>query len=55
MLLGKNVPTSLWAEAINYSCYLQNQVPCRADPHSTPNTLFCGAVPDLSQVKKFGT
>ena len=55
MLLGKNVPTSLWAEAINYSCYLQNQIPCRADPHSTPNTLFCSAVPHLFKVREFGT
>jgi hypothetical protein len=55
MLLGKNVPTSLWAEAVNYSCYLQNRIPCRADPHSTPNTLFYDAVPDLSKVRELGT
>jgi hypothetical protein len=44
-----------WVEAINYSCFIQNRIPCAANPTTTPETLLSGTTPDLSKLREFGT
>jgi hypothetical protein len=54
MLLYKPLPLSIWAEAVNYSCFIQNRIHGKVDPVTTPETLFYGQVPNLSKVQEFG-
>jgi hypothetical protein len=54
MLLGKNLPKYLWAEAVNYATWLKNRLPSRATPGTTPFELVRKAKPDLSQAHEFG-
>jgi hypothetical protein len=54
MLLGKNLPKYLWAEAVNYATWLKNCLPSRATPSTTLFELVRKAKPDLSQAHEFG-
>jgi hypothetical protein len=46
MTLNRNLPAYLWAEAVNYACFVQNRVPCKANPMSTPETLYSTVSPN---------
>jgi transposase InsO family protein len=55
MTLNRNLPAYLWAEAVNYACFVQNRVPCKANPMSTPETLYSTVSPNLSKLREFGS
>jgi hypothetical protein len=55
MLLGRNLPKFLWAEALSYTTWLKNCLPSRAIPGHTLHSLVHGTVPDLSMAHEFGT
>jgi hypothetical protein len=54
MIIAKDLPKMLWAEAINYTTWLKNCLPSRAIPGHTPYELVHGTKPNLSQVHEFG-
>jgi hypothetical protein len=54
MILAKDLPKYLWAEAINYATWLKNRLPSRAIPGHTPYELIHHTTPDLSQAHEFG-
>jgi hypothetical protein len=54
MILGKDMPKYLWAEAVNYATWLKNCLPSKATPGSTPYELVRNSKPDLSQAHEFG-
>lgn len=54
MLIAKDLPKYLWAEAINYATWLKNRLPSRATPGTTPFELVQKAKPSLVHVHKFG-
>jgi hypothetical protein len=53
MLIEKNLPKSLWAEAINTANYLRNRAPV-SGLEVTPFEAFFGTKPDLSNNRVFG-
>jgi hypothetical protein len=53
MLIGKDMPMFLWAEAIQYSTWLKNQFPSRAMPGYMPHTLIYKMKPNLANVHEF--
>ncbi|KMQ92933.1 integrase core domain protein [Lasius niger] len=56
MLKAKDLPTSLWAEAVNTAVYLQNRVlSSKSKEGKTPYEIWTGENPDLSHVKVFGS
>jgi hypothetical protein len=55
MLLVKNLPKFLWAEAINYATWLKNRLPLRAIPGHMPYELVHRTKPNLALARKFGT
>jgi hypothetical protein len=55
MLLAKNLPKFLWAEAINYATWLKNHLPSRAIPGHTPYELVHHTKPNLALAREFGT
>ena len=50
----RGVPLSLWAEAVNYSVYVLNRTLSKIHSH-TPFELWCGMVPDISNLRIFGS
>jgi len=54
MLIAKNMPKFLWAEAVNYATWLKNHLPSHAIPGHTPYDLINGCRLDLSQAREFG-
>jgi len=54
MLLGRNKPKYLWAEAINYSTWLKNRFPSSAIPGKTPYELINKSKPNLAMAHEFG-
>ncbi|HEX8607530.1 MAG TPA: DDE-type integrase/transposase/recombinase, partial [Pedobacter sp.] len=54
LLLGSNLPTSLWEEAIRASNYIMNRMPHRALYLTTPMERFSGHKPDVSHLRVFG-
>ena len=54
MLIAKNMPKFLWAEAVNYATWLKNRLPSHAIPGHTPYDLINGRRPNLSQAREFG-
>jgi hypothetical protein len=55
MLLEKNLPQTLWAEAISHAVYIRNRSPTRALPAMTPIEAWTGKKPDLSHLREFGS
>lgn len=55
MLLGRNLPKFLWAEASNYAVWLKNRLPSRAIPGHTPHDLIHNVKLNLTCVHEFGT
>nr|GEU75054.1 hypothetical protein [Tanacetum cinerariifolium] len=54
MLADSKLPTTLWAKAVNTSCYVQNRVLVVKPHNKTPYELFHGRTPTLSFMKPFG-
>jgi hypothetical protein len=54
MLLGRNQPKYLWAEAVNYATWLKNRFPSRAMPDTTPYALVNKTKPSLAMAHEFG-
>src|SRR6266436_9997419 len=54
MLLARNLPKFLWAEAISYATWLKNRMPSRATPTLTPYALAHNSTPNIAQVHEFG-
>jgi hypothetical protein len=54
MLIAKDLPKFLWAEAINYAMWLKNRLPSRAIPGTTPYELVHKTKPSLAQAHEFG-
>ena len=56
MLKAKNLPTLLWAEAVNTAVYIQNRVLSSERRRTkTPYEIWTGEKPDLSHVRVFGS
>jgi hypothetical protein len=54
MLIAKDMPLFLWAEAINYATWLKNRLPSRAIPGHTPYSLIHKSKPSLALAHEFG-
>ncbi|GKD07610.1 putative ribonuclease H-like domain-containing protein [Tanacetum coccineum] len=54
MLADSKLPTTLWAEAVNTACYVQNRVLVIKPHNKTPYELFLGRKPALSFMRPFG-
>ncbi|GJS00923.1 putative ribonuclease H-like domain-containing protein [Tanacetum coccineum] len=54
MLADSKLPTTLWAEAVNIDCYVQNRVLVIKPHNKTPYKLFLGRKPALSFMRPFG-
>ncbi|KAH9782240.1 hypothetical protein KPL71_008811 [Citrus sinensis] len=54
ILLYSKLPKSLWAEALNTTCYLVNRSPSTAIECKTPIELWSGRVADYSKLRIFG-
>nr|GEX09023.1 putative ribonuclease H-like domain-containing protein [Tanacetum cinerariifolium] len=54
MLADSKLPTTLWAEAVNTACYVQNRVLVVKPHFKTPYELFKGRSPTLSFMRPFG-
>ncbi|GJY46443.1 putative ribonuclease H-like domain-containing protein [Tanacetum coccineum] len=53
MLADLKLPTTLWAEAVNTACYVQNRVLVIKPHNKTPHELFLGRKPALSFMRPF--
>ena len=54
MLLYSKLPKSLWAEALNTTCYFVNRSPSTTIECKTPIELWSGRVTDYSKLRIFG-
>jgi hypothetical protein len=54
MLIGRNLPNYLWAEAVNYANDLKNISTTKLLPNTTPFERFFNKKPDYSHLKTFG-
>ncbi|GKA24131.1 putative ribonuclease H-like domain-containing protein [Tanacetum coccineum] len=54
MLADLKLPTTLWTEAVNTACYVQNRVLVIKPHNKTPYELFLGRKPALSFMRPFG-
>ncbi|KAG8501627.1 hypothetical protein CXB51_004055 [Gossypium anomalum] len=54
LLFEKNMPKTLWAEAVNTVVYIQNRLPTKALDHKTPFEVWFGFKPSLAHLKVFG-
>ena len=55
LLQAKNLPPSLWVEAVNYASYIQNRVPHKSVIRDTPFEALHGHKPDVSHLRFFGS
>ncbi|GJU52315.1 uncharacterized mitochondrial protein-like protein [Tanacetum coccineum] len=53
MLAGSKLPTTFWAEAVNFACYVQNRVLVVKPHNKTPYELFHGRTLTLSFMRPF--
>lgn len=53
MLRDTQLPTSLWARAVQYASVVRNVLPCAGKP-KTPWELFFAETPDVSHMRVFG-
>lgn len=51
----KNLPKTLWAEAVNTAVYVLNRTSHSKTPKQTPFEIWYGKKPDLSHVRVFGS
>ena len=54
MIHDQDLPMYLWAEAAQTAVYVQNRLPHRAVGNKTPEELFTGKKPKVSNFKIFG-
>ncbi|KAG8501509.1 hypothetical protein CXB51_003806 [Gossypium anomalum] len=54
LLFEKNLPKTMWAEAVNTVVYIQNRLPIKALAHKTPFEAWFGFKPSLAHMKVFG-
>ncbi|KAG8492529.1 hypothetical protein CXB51_009791 [Gossypium anomalum] len=54
LLFEKNLPKTMWAEAVNTVVYIQNRLPTKALAHKTPFEAWFGFKPSLAHMKVFG-
>ncbi|KAG8482698.1 hypothetical protein CXB51_024274 [Gossypium anomalum] len=54
LLFEKNLPKTMWAEAVNTAVYIQNRLPTKALAHKTPFEAWFGFKPSLAHIKVFG-
>ncbi|KDR75264.1 hypothetical protein GALMADRAFT_24757, partial [Galerina marginata CBS 339.88] len=54
MLIGRNLPRFLWAEAVRHAAYLRNRSPTRALNGKTPEEAWSGRKPNMSHLQEFG-
>jgi hypothetical protein len=54
MLLGRDQPKYLWAEAVHYATWLKNRLSSCATPETTPYALVNKTKPSLAMAHEFG-
>nr|GFC32011.1 ribonuclease H-like domain-containing protein [Tanacetum cinerariifolium] len=54
MLADAKLPVTLWAEAVNTACYVQNRVLVNKSQNKTPYELFNSRAPAIGFLKPFG-
>ena len=54
MLKGKELPNSLWAEAVHTTVYILNRSPTKSVRNRTPYEAWSGRKPEVSHLKVFG-
>jgi len=54
MLLGAELPKSLWGEAVTTAAYLINRCPSTAIDFKTPMEVWSGKPANYSSLKVFG-
>ena len=54
MLIEKNLPPSLWAEAVTHATYIRNRSPTQALGDRTPFEAWHGSRPDIGHFQEFG-
>lgn len=54
MLVDARLPSTYWAEAVNYAVYLKNRSPSRAIKNFVPETMWNNKPVDLSNLRIFG-
>ena len=55
MLHDVDLPTSLWAEAINTACYIQNRTLINKSVENTPYFIMRGRKPTVKHLHVFGS
>ena len=55
LLQAKNLPPSLWVEAVNCASYIQNRVPHKSVIGATPFKALLGHNHDVSHLRVFGS
>ena len=55
LLQAKNIPPSLWAEAVNYASYIHNRVPHKSVVGATLFEALRGHKPNVSHLRVFGS
>lgn len=55
MFHSKDLPLTLWAEAMNTAVYILNRSSCTKTPGTTPYEIWTGKKPNLSHLKIFGS
>ena len=53
-LIESQLPSFLWAEAVQAACIIINLRPSKQRPDKTPDELFSGIKPDISRLRTFG-
>ena len=55
LLHSKDIPPSLWVEAVNYASYIQNRVPHKLVFGDTPFEALHGNNTNVSHLRVFGS
>src|ERR1700728_1864294 len=53
MLIGRNLPSFLWAEAVAHAVYLRNCAPTKALDGKTLHEAWTGEKPNVSHLQEF--
>jgi hypothetical protein len=55
MLIEKNLPPYLWAEAVAHAAYIRNRSPTKALDGKIPHEVWTGRKPNISHFREFGS
>jgi len=55
MLISRNLPSFLWAEAVAHAAYIRNRAPTKALDGKMPHEAWMGEKPDVSHLREFGS